>query len=196
MYLYPEYATPEAAEQLAFMRRYPFANLVTGGGRPQVTHLPFLIEEQEGRIVLRAHMHRMNPQWKNLEEGEALVVFTGPHAYVSPMLYQEATRVPTWNYLALHAYGKARLLPSKEQGIDMLEATIRQFEPSYWDTWKALPPEWVNRIVPQLMAFEIEVTEILFQKKLSQDKPEGDRLRVMEYFLQTHPELGEYMRQL
>lgn len=196
MYLYPEYATPDKAEQVAFMRRYPFANIVTGGTRPLVTHLPVMIEECEGRIVLRAHMHRMNAQWKSLEEGETLVVFTGPHAYISPMLYQEATRVPTWNYLALHAYGKARLLPAKDQGIEMLEATIRQFEPTYWDTWKALPPEWVNRIVPQLMAFEIEVTEILFQKKLSQDKPEGDRLRVMESLLQTHPELGEYMQQL
>src|SRR6202008_765208 len=99
----------ERAEVVAFMRANDFPLLVTGtGGVLHASHLPVLIAEHDGQIRLDMHMARNNPQWKEFFDEEVMVVFSGPHAYVSPRWYEEKERVPTWNYAAVHAYGLVR----------------------------------------------------------------------------------------
>ena len=113
----PPYNQPEGrAEVIAFMRANNFPVLVTGtGGTLHASHLPVTIHEEGERIVIDMHMATNNAQWKEFFDDQVLVIFTGPHAYVSPRWYEEKERVPTWNYAAVHAYGVPSILREREQ---------------------------------------------------------------------------------
>ena len=142
MYTPPFYAGDREAG-LALMRAHPFALLLTPG--PQgllATHLPLLI--QEDPLVLKGHLARANPHWRFLEDADSLVVFSGPHAYVSPAWYQTHPSVPTWNYAAVHAHGRARMgadavakaRPAPEltgRHPDYVGALIDAYAPSWHD---------------------------------------------------------------
>src|SRR5690606_20360932 len=94
-----------------FMRRHGFAVVVSASeGRPAATHLPLTVKVEGEQVFLHGHFAKANPQWRGLEEGEVLAVFSGPHAYVSPRHYDAVESVPTWNYLAVHAHGEARVI--------------------------------------------------------------------------------------
>src|SRR4051812_1454701 len=102
------------AELVAFMRANSFAVLVTGtGGTLHASHLPVRVLQHDNKMVLDVHMAKNNPQWKEFFDDEVMVVFAGPHAYVSPRCYEEEERVPTWNYAAVHAHGRPDLVPGK-----------------------------------------------------------------------------------
>src|SRR5687767_9073974 len=93
-----------------FMKRYSFATIVTVKDNHQsATHLPFVIEQHDDKIILSSHCSVANPQWKELTDHQVLVIFTEPHAYISPKNYEKELNVPTWNYIAVHAYGKAQI---------------------------------------------------------------------------------------
>ena len=112
MYI-PEFNRQEdRAATLAFMRANPFAILVSSvDGVPFATHLPVLVDETGDQIVIRGHMARANAHWKSMKEDEeSLVIFHGPHAYISPSLYEIRESVPTWNYAAVHVYGEANFV--------------------------------------------------------------------------------------
>src|SRR5688500_17707071 len=111
MYIPPAYEESRLEVLHAFIRQYSFATLVTQGNAGlTASHLPFLLDTSRGQQgVLRSHVARPNAQWKDLNlEGEALVIFQGPHAYISPRWYVEKVTVPTWNYAAVHVYGRPR----------------------------------------------------------------------------------------
>ena len=95
----------DRAALLAYMRAYSFAALATAGPAGlMATHLPFVIEEQDGQITLLAHLAKANPQWRDFAAGgDAMAIFMQPHAYVSPRLYDSRQNVPTWTYVAVHA---------------------------------------------------------------------------------------------
>ncbi|MFN2392340.1 MAG: FMN-binding negative transcriptional regulator, partial [Pyrinomonadaceae bacterium] len=99
MYSPKHYVTEDFAFMLGFMRQYNFAALITSKNEiPIATHLPFIVEENSDSVILTSHLARANPQWKNFLCSESLVVFQEPHAYISPLLYEEKISVPTWNY--------------------------------------------------------------------------------------------------
>lgn len=105
MYIPNHYAIPHQAESIAFMKQYSFATLVTvKEGFPTATHLPFTISQKEEKILLRSHFAKANFQWKEIEESSCLVIFSQPNAYISPKYYEKELNVPTWNYVAVHAY--------------------------------------------------------------------------------------------
>src|SRR5688572_30864268 len=107
MYVPREYREEDLEKLLAFMREHSFATLVSyDGSRPVATHLPFVVRSEDDAITLITHMALGNQQKKTLTDDEVLVIFQGPHAYVSPTNYEDKARVPTWNYVAVHAYGK------------------------------------------------------------------------------------------
>ncbi|HVV56712.1 MAG TPA: FMN-binding negative transcriptional regulator, partial [Mucilaginibacter sp.] len=113
---------------IAFMKRYSFASIITTiNDKPVATHLPFLVQEENGKLLLRSHFAKANPQWKEIENKTSLVIFSEPHAYISPSNYESAKVVPTWNYIAVHAYGKARILGDDEKPA-LLKHTIETFE--------------------------------------------------------------------
>src|SRR5215211_253242 len=115
MYTPKHFAENDAQRLLAFMREFNFAALVTAENDfPVATHLPFIIEKRNEKIILCAHLAKANLQWKQFAGREILVIFQEPHAYVSPVLYAEGLNVSTWNYVAVHTYGKARVFKKVE----------------------------------------------------------------------------------
>jgi len=166
---------PALAEQL--MREHPFASLVTNDddGFPFVTHLPLvLVSEGRGEWTLLGHVARANPQWKQLQaRPEALVVFLGPHGYVSPTVYPDRQRVPTWNYVAIHCRVRATLLPEADTKDALLKQLIGQHEPPYAQQWRDLGEDYQRRMLAGIVAFELKVVGWQCKLKLNQHRPEA-----------------------
>ena len=162
----------DRAEQLAFMRANSFALLVTGtGGTLHASHLPVVVEERGAQVVIHSHMARSNAQWQEFFEGEeVLVVFSGPHAYVSPRWYEEAERVPTWNYAALHAYGTVTMVQERAAKHTSQRRLVAQLDPQWLPKFDALSAEYVARMLDGIVTFDIAVTRLETRWKLSQNR--------------------------
>ena len=165
---------------LGYMRAYSFAALATSGpGGLTATHLPFVIEEEGGRISVFAHMARANPQWRDFAAGaDALVIFMQPHAYVSPRLYDSRQNVPTWNYVAVHAYGRPVLIEERAAKIELQKKLIRQHDPAYLAQMAELPESYLDAKLAAIVSFSLEVTRLDARYKLSQDKNPAERERI------------------
>ena len=177
----PKYNQMEdRAALLAYMRAYSFAALATSGpGGLTATHLPFVIEEEGGRITLLAHMAKANPQWRDFAAGaEALVIFMQPHAYVSPRLYDSRQNVPTWNYVAVHAYGRPVLIEERAAKIELQQKLIRQHDAGYLTQMAELPDSYLDAKLAAIVSFSLAVTRIDARYKLSQDKNPAERERI------------------
>ncbi len=123
MYILNAYRVEEKAELLAFMHQNSFATLVSiVDGSPFASHLPLTVVDNGEQILLRGHFAKANPHWRAHENGgELLTIFHGAHAYISPSQYETQEAVPTWNYIAVHAYGTMRLLAAGAETIATLE---------------------------------------------------------------------------
>jgi len=171
MYSPPYNRVEDRAELLAFMRRNNFPVLVTGTGTAlRASHLPAMLHEEGERIVLDMHMARANRQWQEFKDAEVLVIFTGPHAYVSPRWYEETERVPTWNYAAVHAYGVPKLITGKEAKHASQRKLVAAMDPQWLPQFDALPPEYVERMLGGIVNFEIPVARVETRWKLSQNR--------------------------
>jgi transcriptional regulator len=162
----------DRAELIEFMRANGFVVLVTGtGGTLHASHLPAMVQEHEGQIRVDMHMARANPQWKEFfDDEEVLVVFPGPHAYVSPRWYEEKERVPTWNYAAVHAYGTPRIIDDKNLKLQSQRRLIAALDPQWLPRFDALRREYVDKMLDGIVNFEIAVTRIDTRWKLSQNR--------------------------
>lgn len=200
MYVPSHFAFTEKPEIVAFMRRFNFAAIVSQvEGLPFATHLPFVVEDTgEGSIRLLAHFAKANPQWKTLEEQTTLVIFSEPHAYVSPSLYSKELNVPTWNYAAVHAYGRAQLISDDALAFGLLEKQMQAFEDAYLDQWARLPEDYKNALVKGIVGVEITVEKLEAKWKVSQNKPEQDRANVTAHLLESEDgaarEIGKMMK--
>src|SRR4051794_26871215 len=115
MYIPKYFIETDEEKLLAFMREFNFATLITSkNNSPTATHLPFIIEKRAEKVYLLAHLAKANLHWQQFENDEILVIFQAPHTYISPLLYEKPENVPTWNYIAVHAYGRAKLFPPVE----------------------------------------------------------------------------------
>jgi len=170
----------DRAQCIAFMREYNFAALVTGSAAHglQATHLPFIVCDEAQPLRLLAHMAQANPQWQDFGASEALVIFSGPHAYVSPRHYERKPSVPTWNYLAVHAYGALRRLDRRGDKLEALDRLIAAHDPGFQAEFTALPPEYLSAKLDGIVAFEIAVTRLEARFKLSQDRSPSERARI------------------
>ena len=181
MYIPNFFAETDEESLLAFMREFNFATLVSAENDfPTATHLPFIIERREEKLILSAHMAKANLQWKQLENKNVLVIFQEPHAYMSPLLYAEKLNVPTWNYVAVHAYGKANIFEMAEENLALLEKMIAEFDGEYLRTnWREISDEYKLSRAKAIVAFEIEITDLQGKKKLNQTKGKEDNERVI-----------------
>ncbi len=171
MYTPPYNRLEDRAEILAFMRANDFPILVTGtGGAVHASHLPVVVHDRGERIVLDMHMAKSNPQWKEFFEDEVLVIFSGPHAYVSPRWYEEEERVPTWNYAAVHAYGIPKLFDDPKTKYDNQRRLVAQLDPEWLPRFDALSPGYIEKMLDGIVNFEIDVTRIDARWKLSQNR--------------------------
>ncbi|MEL7426091.1 MAG: FMN-binding negative transcriptional regulator [Bacteroidota bacterium] len=172
---------------LAFMQRFSFASIinVNRDGLPLATHLPFVVETRGEQLFLKAHFARANDQWKCLDEQTSLVIFSEPHAYVSPAHYDKKQNVPTWNYQAVHAYGQARIVEDGPAARAIVEDLIQQSEPEYLKQWKELSPAYQAAMFKGIVAFEMLVTDIQAKSKLSQNKRPEEQMRIAEELLHS-----------
>jgi transcriptional regulator len=160
----------------ALIREHSFASLVSlVDGQLFATHLPLLLDPTRGAHgTLRGHMARANPHWRSFERGaEALVIFQGPHAYISPSWYGTGPAVPTWNYSAVHAYGTPVVVGAADDIRALLDETVGTFEahlPEQWSTARA-GDEYITRMAQGIVAFELRIARLEGKRKLSQNRP-------------------------
>ncbi|MBE7169339.1 MAG: FMN-binding negative transcriptional regulator [Williamsia sp.] len=170
----------DKARIVAFMKRFSFATLITSKDDfPIATHIPFVIKEENDQFVLLSHVARQNEQWKGIEDNPVLVIFSEPHAYISPTHYEKELNVPTWNYLAVHAYGRGQLITEQEELALLLESTIDNYEASYQEQWNRLPEKYKTGLMMGIVGFKIEVTEIQAKEKLSQNKTRSEQQNIV-----------------
>ena len=185
----------DAHEIVDFMQRYSFAAIITVKDNvPTATHLPFIIEHRDGQIILKSHFAKINPQANEIGDNRALVIFNEPHAYISPKHYEKELNVPTWNYLAVHAYGSSVLIDDK---AELLKQTIETFEADYLKQWDKLPETYKDNMMKGIVAFEVIVDDLQAKKKLSQNKTEKERENIIDDLSNSHntteTELANYM---
>lgn len=188
------------AEILDFITRYSFGMIITNvNGTPVATHLPFHARMEEGHLYLTAHFAKANPQWQSITSENNLVIFTEPHAYISPAHYDAFQSVPTWNYLAVHAYGKAAIIDETAKVMALLADSINDYEPGYMAQWNQLPEQFKIKMSKGIVAFEIAVTDLQGKQKLSQNKTGEERERIVAALLNSgdtvQAQLGEYMKE-
>ena len=188
MYLPKPFKVDDRAALTAFMGRYGFAVLVTPGedGAPSASHLPLLYRPEGGPIggtpgTLVGHMARANPQWRRFDgRREALAIFQGPHAYISPAWYGEHPSVPTWNYAAVHATGTPRVIEEREALWQLLRETVAFHEAGREAPWPLdLPEDYQERMIGGIVGFEMPISRLEGKFKLSQNRSPEDRRRVM-----------------
>jgi transcriptional regulator len=180
----PEYfRVHDHEDTIKFMRGNPFAILISStDAGPFATHLPLFVHwaPQQEKVVLRGHVAKANPHWRYLEQQpQCLTIFHGPHSYISPSNYTEHESVPTWNYGAVHLYGNAQVFSSSEALQGVLHELIQTFEPAYARQWASLDEAYRQRMLKQIVGFEIEVTKMEAKFKLNQNRSRVDQANVI-----------------
>jgi transcriptional regulator len=177
MYDLPYYKERSEKVIKEFIDQHPFAFLAGSDSenKPVATQVPVFIEETEDRKIVRGHMMKNTDHHKAfIQNNNVLVVFTGPHTYVSGTWYSNPHTPSTWNYMSVHAKGIIRFLDDHAL-IDALRKTSLYFENNNQKSatvFDNLPSEYVERLMKAIVAFEIEVKEIDTIFKLSQDRDE------------------------
>lgn len=182
MYIPKDNRVPlETAQGL--LERYDFGALVmVDRGVPSATHLPFLYRRDGGPLgTLSAHLARANPQAKALEASpEILLIVQGPHGYVSPSWYEVHPSVPTWNYVAVHVAGRARILSDPDRVRSLLGSLVDRYESARPKPWSMdLPEPYLESMTKAIVAFEVDVASIEGKLKLSQNRTPGEQESVI-----------------
>lgn len=201
MYTPNHFRFEDRAEKIAFMKQYSFATIITVKDHiPLATQLPFVVDDRSDKLVLSSHFALANEQAKYIEANTSLVIFAEPHAYISPGHYDKWESVPTWNYMAVHAYGKAKITEDETAKIRALEQMIQFYEKDYLQQWNGLSDKFKTGMMKGIVAFELEVTDLQGQKKLSQNKTEAERKRIAEHLEKSgntvEKDIADYIRKL
>ena len=188
MYIPEHFRVRDHAAAINFMRANPFAILIsTTTDGPFATHIPVVIRENADQVTLRGHVAKANPHWRYLEQQpHCLMIFHGPHAYISPTNYVTQENVPTWNYGAVHIYGNARVYSAHEDLLNMLHDLIPTFEATYRQHWDTLSDSYRTRMLNQIVGFEIAVTRIEGKFKLSQNRLPEEQQNVIDSLCPAH----------
>lgn len=183
MYIPKHFLATDKTEILSFMQAYSFATIITmQDNLPVASHLPFVVTDTENGIIITSHFAKANTQWTTLEQQPVLIIFTEPHAYISPRHYESEMSVPTWNYIAVHAYGNAKIINSVEQAFGVLDSMIAAFEKEYKQQWDGLPENFKTKMLNGIVCFEVAVTDLQAKQKLSQNKKEAERNSIITTF--------------
>lgn len=197
MYTPAAFQVTDKARMHALIRDYPFGVLVcadTGG--LQTTHLPFILNtEGSGHGVLLGHMAHANPHWRLFDgRREATVIFTGPHAYISPSWYADPRTVPTWNYAVVHARGRPRIIEDKPRARALLEDLVARHEAVVdppWTTDQAEPD--IDKQLDYIIAFEMDITDLEGKFKFSQNRSRADRQGIVDALIDSDDGLRRAM---
>lgn len=174
---------------ISFMKANSFATLVSiVDSVPCASHIPLVVTSQEDTVKLSGHLAKQNPQWQAFDTAESLTIFTGAHAYISPTLYEKHESVPTWNYIAVHAYGVPQIITfndTPESMEKMIEAMIDTYEADYKSLWHGLSDGFREGMMNGIIGFEMTVTRLEGKYKLSQNRSQIDQQNVSNALLQS-----------
>ena len=165
----------DRAKIIEFLQKNEFATLVTyDGEKPTASHLLMEVVEDRENLLVNGHMSKANPLWKTFEKNsEVLVIFQGPHTYISPTWYNHVN-VPTWNYQAVHVYGKPRIVTDQEEFHAILSRLVAKNEMGTSYRLESLSPDFVVNNMKGIVGFQIEVKRIEANYKLSQNRDDED----------------------
>jgi transcriptional regulator len=182
VYIPEHFRNEDRATALAFMRANPFAILISNTDEgPFATHVPVVIRESAEHLTIRGHVAKANPHWRYLQnDPTCLMIFHGPHAYISPSNYDTREVVPTWNYSAVHIYGKATTYAEPDQLLEMLHDLIPTFEAAYEQQWASLTEAFRQRMLSHIVGFEIAVTKLEAKFKLSQNRTRNEQRHIID----------------
>ena len=184
MYIASQFEEQETAALHDLIAANPFGTLVTlGGGGIEANHFPFVLDRTAGEFgTLRTHVARANPVWRGLDAGaEALAIFQGANAYVSPSWYPSkhvhGKAVPTWNYVAVHAYGTMRAVDNPAWLRSFLAQLTEQHEAGRWHPWRIddAPADFIDQLLTAIVGIEIPLSRLAGKWKVSQNRSESDR---------------------
>lgn len=187
MYVPAQFQVSDPDSLHAVVERHPFATVISVvDDEPFATHVPLLLDRAVGtRGLLSGHVARANPHWRAFDgERTALVVFHGPHGYVSPAWYASAPAVPTWNYVVVHVYGRPRAFEDPARLDTLVDRMVRAYEGGRERPWPGeLPAAFKSRMLGAIVGFTLEIERIEGKFKLGQNRSRADRegvLRALE----------------
>lgn len=210
MYRPAQFSSDDPQVAIDLMRAHPFASLISvdEAGGPVVSHLPLHWQAPSGTGPggvggtwghLLGHLARANPHADLLQNRpRALVTFMGPQAFMSPRVYPDLMRVPTWNYLAVHCEVEATILDDPADKDALLKYLIADHDPAYADQWRSLPKDYSARMLQGIVAFSLDIISLECTAKLNQHRPEA-RTGMLEAYDQGTPDaraLADWMRRL
>jgi transcriptional regulator len=181
MYIPAAFRETDTVRLHAFLQEHSFALLTTHGANGLVaSHLPLLIDSSRGPLgTLTGHFAKANEQVADVG-AECLAIFSGPHAYVSPTWYETPNTVPTWNYVAVHAYGVLKVVEDKSELARILKLMVEKYESQRSQPWPFdAATDFHQKLLDGIVGFEIEITRLEGKWKLNQNHPPERRQRVI-----------------
>jgi transcriptional regulator len=181
-----------------FINEFGFGVIVTSSLTG--THIPFVLHNEEGeKGVLYSHCARANKHWQELDGSDVLIIFMGPHSYISPSWYAQSPGVPTWNYSAVHAYGKVSLL-NDTQTLEAVEEVVNKYEPDLLVKRDIITDEFRDKLLSGIVGFKIEISDIECKLKLGQQRKSEDQSGVYNALLNSSDfdaqSLAQHMKKL
>ena len=175
MYVPKHFDITDKDEINSFIEANAFSQLIsTFDGRLFSTHLPVLLSDDGDHLL--GHLARANPQWKQIDHQEVLVTLQGPHDYISPSWYN-SPGVPTWNYQAVHIYGKCRVIEEADRLKQIVDTLTAKFEATFDAPWQ---PDYEASMLRGIVGLDIAISEIQCKYKLNQNRSDEDQNRVIE----------------
>lgn len=180
MYILKINRLDDMEEIISFIDRFSFGILLSKDNDRLIgTHIPIISNNNAKNLKLYAHIALANKQRKEIENQEVLLIFAEPHAYISTKNYNTEETVPTWNYMAIHIYGKVSILDQKDEIEDVMNLTIMKYESRYLDRWKNLSEDFKTGMLKGIVAFRIDISDIEAKAKLSQNKSEQEKENII-----------------
>lgn len=200
MYIPNKFKMTEIADKHHFIEEFGFGVMISSVDNLSATHLPFVLHADECEHgVLYAHCAKTNPHWKNLEGQNVLVIFTGPHGYISPSWYTSKPAVPTWNYTAVHAYGIASLL-DPQASLKAIDQVVEKYEPQLLIKQDIVTKQFKHKMLAGIVGFKIELTKLEGQLKLGQNRSKDDQSGIYDALNRSSScediALAKYMQKL
>ncbi len=182
MYLPKHFAIEDDRQAFDFIEQNNFGILVTDiDHNMNANHIPFFLDREHGQLF--GHFAKSNNQWRELENNkQVLVIFPGPHAYISPSWYVSENLVPTWNFAAVHIYGEAELLQSKDETYDVVKNLTQKHEAGFDQPWTPdkVKPDVLESMLKAIVGFKINIKTIQTKAKLSQNRSGKDQTGAIE----------------
>ena len=200
MYIPPPMKMDNQQQVFDLIEQFSFGVIVSNIEGLEASHLPFMLDRGHGnKGRLLCHFAKANPQWKDLAEREVLVVFSGPHSYISPSWYANYPAVPTWNYSAVHVKGMVKI-SSKQDTAQLVKNMSAKYEPDLLDKHDIMSPEVIDKLSGAIIGLSIEISEIQGKFKLGQHRKIDDQQGVFKALSESDhndaQQLARYMAAL